>query len=285
MSASRPDTSSSAWTFFLLVFALSVPFWVLGAVSTQPLTSTLSLGSLMAVSPIVAALVLTTSSDGLVGVRNLLGRAFDFGRIRARAWYLVIFLLLPTTMVVEYAILQLTGATVPGPRFDIPELPLTFAFFFIAAILEEVGWSGYAIDRLQHRRSALGAALLLGTVWGAWHLPAILEMPAAHSPDWIAWQVGNQIVIRILIVWIYNNTGRSVFGAILFHAMLNLSTLVLFPVYGSYYDPFVADALLAVVAAVVVFVWGPRTLARRPRRHAQPTTRDGSIWMRDSSRI
>ncbi|MCE9524274.1 MAG: CPBP family intramembrane metalloprotease, partial [Alphaproteobacteria bacterium] len=63
-----------------------------------------------------------------------------------------------------------------------------------------------------------------------------------------------------LIVWIYVNAGRSVFAAIVFHAMSNVSEF-LFPNYGSHYDPFYAAIVLGTVAAAVTFLWGPRTLA------------------------
>ena len=68
------------------------------------------------------------------------------------------------------------------------------------------------------------------------------------------------VAMRVLIVWLYSNTG-SVFATILTHAMGNLS-MFLFPNDGSAYDPHVAGALLAVVAAIATVMWGPRTLAR-----------------------
>lgn len=43
--------------------------------------------------------------------------------------------------------------------------------------------------------------------------------------------------------------------------MINL-TWQLFPLNGSAYDPRVTSVLTAVVALVVVIVWGPRTLVR-----------------------
>jgi len=256
------SNSRSLLPYFVLVFAFSTPFWVLGAVSSQRLSSNLSLGSLMAISPVAAALVLSFRDKGSVGAKALLRRAVDYRGLRAKAWYLPIFLLMPMTMVAEYAVLRVAGVSIPGPDIAVPEVLISFLFFFVAALFEEVGWSGYAIDRLQDRWSALTASVILGVVWGLWHLPAIIEMPAHHNPDWIAMQCANQVVTRILIVWIYNNTGKSVFAAILIHAVSNLSTLVLFPVNGSYYDPFVADALLTIVVAMVVFLWGPNTLAR-----------------------
>ena len=64
------------------------------------------------------------------------------------------------------------------------------------------------------------------------------------------------------MVWIYNNTGRSILAVILFHAMINESEMM-FPNLGSYYDPFVPFLILTVAAVAVVFVWGGKTLAGR----------------------
>ena len=61
----------------------------------------------------------------------------------------------------------------------------------------------------------------------------------AMSRGGILWQRWGSVGLRVLIVRIYLNTGRSVFAVILFHAMNNVSTY-LFPNYGSHYDPFVA---------------------------------------------
>jgi hypothetical protein len=69
------------------------------------------------------------------------------------------------------------------------------------------------------------------------------------------------VALRILIVWICNSTNKSAFGAILFHAMSNPGWQ-LFPNQGPHYDPRVTRPIIAVGAAVVAVVWGPRTLAR-----------------------
>jgi Protein of unknown function (DUF3995) len=66
---------------------------------------------------------------------------------------------------------------------------------------------------------------------------------------------------RILFTWLYNNTGKSLFAAIVFHAMANVS-FVLFPNYGSGYDPAIGGAIVAITAVIVTFVWGSQTLAR-----------------------
>lgn len=106
-----------------------------------------------------------------------------------------------------------------------------------------MGWTGYATDPLQERRSALSAALITGAVWAAG-------------------QALSTVTLRVLIVWLYNNTHKSVFAATLFHGMTNVAGSS-FPNFGSHYDPVVTGAIAAAVAAVVVAAWGPATLARR----------------------
>ncbi len=133
-----------------------------------------------------------------------------------------------------------------------------FVVFFVAALGEELGWSGYVIDAMQDRWGALWAAFLLGLVWAGWHLVPFLQ--AHRSPGWIAWQCLFTVALRVLLVWVYNNTGKSVFAATLLHTMGNVSVF-LFPVYGSYYDPRITGLITALVAAGVAAGFGPRTLA------------------------
>ena len=118
---------------------------------------------------------------------------------------------------------------------------------------------GYAVDPMQDRWSALKTSIILGSVWAIWHVVPLIQ--ANHTPTWIAWQCFSTLVTRVLIVWLYNNTGKSIFAAILFHAMDNVSVF-LFPNYGSYYDPAITGVIIAIIAVIVTFLWGPKTLAR-----------------------
>jgi hypothetical protein len=112
---------------------------------------------------------------------------------------------------------------------------------------------------MQDRSNALLASILLGLVWATWHIvPFVL---VHRPPAWIAWQYLDIVAWRVLLVWVYNNTGKSVFAAAVFHAMGNVG-IFLFPIYGSYYDPRITGLLITFAAAIVTVVWGPRTLAR-----------------------
>lgn len=120
---------------------------------------------------------------------------------------------------------------------------------------------GYAIDPLQARRSALTAALLLGGVWAAIHI--VPDLQAGHTWRWIAGQRSFSVALRVLVVWLYNNTGKSVHVPILFHALDNVSVYSLFPHDGGgHYAPAVTAVLTTITAAFVTFLWGRRTLSR-----------------------
>jgi uncharacterized protein len=248
--------------FFLLVFILSTPFWLMGNKAEQrlPLPFNLPVGALVLVCPMIAALILVYTENGLEGVKQLLKRPFDFKRIKEKIWYIPIFFLMLCIIVLEYGLSKLIGVSIPDFQFPVLMVPVFFIVFFIGGIGEEIGWTGYATDPLQDRWNALEAGIILGTVWSLLHITPWLQ--AHYTPIWVAGQFGTSVVLRVLIVRLYNNTRKSMFAAISFHAMTNVSELVIFPIYGSYYDPVIAFIVMAVTTAIIIFLWGPKTLGR-----------------------
>lgn len=90
--AARKDAPCAAlirspMRFFLLIFALSTPFWLFGAMTGLQLMPGLSVSALMTFCPLVAALILVHRESGVAGQAKLLRRAFDFKRISAKRWY------------------------------------------------------------------------------------------------------------------------------------------------------------------------------------------------------
>jgi membrane protease YdiL (CAAX protease family) len=248
--------------FFLLVFGISAIFWSIGAVVEQlipELPGNLPFSSLMVVSPIIAACYCTYKENGLSSLKELLKRTFDYKKVERQIWYLLTLLLMPTVMGIEYGILRLMHRSIPDMQNSFSMSLGFFFIFFIAAVGEEIGWHGYVIDRLQARWNALTASILLGIIWGAWHIIPMIQMQ--EPPLWITWQCINIAVTRILMVWIYNNAGKSVFVTVLFHAVYNVSTLLFA------YDPFIVTPILIVIALAVSILWGPKTLAEYNHLH------------------
>ena len=251
--------SRSPLKFFLLVFALSIPFWFISDLTDVQLMPGLSLSALAAFCPMIAALILVHRERRTAGVTELLKRSFDFERIRAKRWYAPILVLMAGVNLAVYGLMRWMDMPMPAPQIGVLAAPVMFFAFFVGALGEELGWSGYITDPLQERLNALQTGVILGLVSVVWHLVPLLLI--GRSPTWIAWWCLYAVAARVLIVWLYNNTGKSVFAVALFHATLNLSWM-LFPVYGSHFDMRLGGLVMAVVAVMVTVVWGPQTLVR-----------------------
>jgi hypothetical protein len=127
---------------------------------------------------------------------------------------------------------------------------------------------------MQERLGSLRAAVLLGSVSAAWHVVPLAQ--ADRSPGWIAWWCLFTVAGRVLIVWGYNNAGKSVFAATLFHTTINVSWQ-LFGNYGSHGDTRISATIFVFAAAAVTFLWGPKTLSRfrYGSRHQSPRSDPG----------
>jgi membrane protease YdiL (CAAX protease family) len=257
--------------YFFLVFALTVPFWLFGE-KPLPVPVKLPVSALASVNPMLAAIILTYRREGVTGLKDLFKKALDFRKIKHKGWYLPILFLNPLIMVLSYIVMRVADLPLPDPQIPWVMAPLFLSAFFIFAIGEELGWMGYAFDPMRNRWGALKASLVLGLIWGMIHV--IPDMQNGHTANWIFWQRLGTVALRVIIVWIYANSGDSVFSAILFHAMYNLSW-TLFPNYGSHYDPFVTGAITLLVTGLVIIGWGPETLARfRLGRLGRPRSSD-----------
>jgi len=121
--------------FFLLVFIISAPFWLIGATAEQklPLPFNLPVGALVLVCPTIAASILVYWENGSNGVKQLLKRSFDFKRIKGKIWYVPIFLLMPCIMVLEYGLMKLVGVSIPNFQFPVLMVPVFFIVFFTSS--------------------------------------------------------------------------------------------------------------------------------------------------------
>jgi membrane protease YdiL (CAAX protease family) len=183
-------------------------------------------------------------------------------------WFVVILLVpLGISVLAGVADLILGGI---GPawgegvtEFGANPLAMLPALFFatLPPILEELGWRGYALDRLQMNWSALGASLILGVVWASWHIP-LFFVEATYQHDVVGfgtpgfWMfMSGTVALSVAISWVYNNTERSILGIIIFHGWVNFTAETIVVPDPVYY------ALWFVLAGGVVVIWGGRTLS------------------------
>lgn len=256
------SANTKPFHFFLFLFALSIPFYILGFIgpdTTKLIPIGLPLSALMTFCPMMAAGILVYRKQKMQGVKQLLKQVFDSKKINNKKWFLPIVFLLPILASFSYWYVKFTGALLPLPPLSLLSVCIFFIAYFIGAVGEEIGWSGYIITPMQNKYGALRASIIVGIIWAAWH---IIPWSQAHqNTTWIFWQSVGTVFLRIIMVWIFNNTGKSVFAMILFHTMLNISPYLI-PKYGAHYNPFIFCMLLMIVVIMIVWLWDAKTLTR-----------------------
>jgi membrane protease YdiL (CAAX protease family) len=246
--------------FLTLVFVLSIPLWILGGVYPREFLPGVPLSAVMVVCPAAAALTLAWRDHGRAGAVRLARRVLDLSRVKGAAWYAPTLLMMPLIATAAYGLMVVLGRDMPRPEVPWSAIPGMSVMILVAAVAEEIGWSGYATPRIQERMTALQTGLLLGVATALWHLVPLLEV--GRTPEWAAWQAANLVAARVLLVWLYNNTGGSVAATAVCHATVNLSWQ-LFPTRGSHYDPRIVGLITALVAVLAFAMWSPETVKAR----------------------
>lgn len=235
--------------FFALTCVLSLPFWAVGALLDSQLLPGLPVAALMVLAPTAAATFLVFRTRGGLAVWQFLRRAVDAARMPRWLWCFALGTM-PVVMGLSYVWLVATGEEIPGSTMDPVAFGVLFLVFLVAAIAEELGWSGYAAGPLYDAHGLVIASGIIGAWTVLWHLIPLLQI--GRSWDWIAWWALGSVARRVIILWLYVHGGRSVFATSLFHAMSNVSWMM-FPVMGSHYDPVsTATVLVCISAALVV---------------------------------
>lgn len=258
-------------SYFILVFLIS---WgsslLLGGpkyLRGEPLdiNDALIMAPLMILAPTIVGVALTALLDGKAGLRDLWARVRKW-RVGGR-WYAVALIFPALILILAYLLAALIA----------PELTPNFLTFGIlsglfAGFFEEVGWMGFAYPRMQAKRTALSASLILGFIHALWHVLAdFLGNSAAFGSSWLPYMAGFFVFVwalRVLIVWVYENT-ESVFLTQVIHASSTGFLAILIPIgipgwnWAVFY-PIYAVALW-IVAALVIARYG-KTLTGQPEQ-------------------
>jgi membrane protease YdiL (CAAX protease family) len=259
-------------SFFVLTYAVAWLLWAPLVIFRDRIPGLLGfvlvlLGSLV---PSTVGVLFVALLRGRSGVRTLFRRLLH-ARIGLR-WYLAV---LAVTMLAPLAVgvtILFGGATpvVDNTIFGVLFL-FAFSIFPGSALGEELGWRGFALPRLQARHTALKSSLIIGILWGSWHLPLWLTGTESHPISLYGPLVVAVIASSVICTWLYNNTRGSLLIIVLYHAAINLPITVLISPMGSQAaQPFlIYVALMVVAAAAVVIATGAEHLSRTAHRQTE----------------
>ena len=194
-------------------------------------------GSIIIAAPSIAALIVAFLADGWKGVLDIFLR---LGRWRAN-WRRYVFVLFSPAVLylIAAGCYVLLGGVVP--EFPLlRENPLMILMVFVtfllpwqsSAFLEEIGFRGYALEKLQNKLGPMVGTLILGVFFGAWLLPEFFQPDtfqyAMGGLRFYPWFILTEIGWSILMTWVYNHTDKSsLIAGYLFHTAFNTWSLVL----------------------------------------------------------
>jgi membrane protease YdiL (CAAX protease family) len=233
-------TERNPYLFFFITFAYSWLLWLPSVLSGWgvkiPFDVTVYTSIVVpigAFAPLLAAITLIFRESRWRGVKTFFIKAFDF---RVKPLYYIIAFSLPIFIhAIAHYLASIMGLEVADTLFP-PEIPfspiiLALPYFFLMIIIgggqEEFGWRGYAQQPLQERFGVVPASLLIGVVWGLWHLPLWVMPGDGHSTyPFIAFLIMTTS-ISVVYAWIFNSSGKKLIIAIIFHAMSNTAAPLL----------------------------------------------------------
>jgi membrane protease YdiL (CAAX protease family) len=230
--------------------------------------------------PTVAGLLLTGLVGGRAGYRDLLSRLRRW-RVGLR-WYAVALLTAPVVNAATLVVLSLTStAYVPDivtSSDRLSPLLLGLGGGLAVAFFEELGWTGFAMPRFLARRGVLRTGLIMGVLWGIWHLPLFAGnagLAAGFSPVLLmaallfAWLVP----YRVLMVWLYSRT-QSVLLVMLMHLPIVVGAYAFMDASLSAQEAFISlvayGAALWAVVGMVALASGGRLTQTEPGNLTSP---------------
>ncbi len=222
------------WTSLIPILLSENGFGVLPI--ELPLTEVQTLATLLGLT--LPAFLVTAAAGGKEGVRGLLGRLLRW-RVGVHWYLLALFGLLVAMLLAAIPFLGVAPLEALAQKWGLlftVFLPGVIVAFLHTNLWEELGWAGYLQSTLQDRHRPLLASVMVAPVFALFHLPAYFvagwivdeHTPLSQLPTVLVQYVGVvavfAIFFRVLVIWLYNVTGRSVIMVGLFHSAFNMVT-------------------------------------------------------------
>ena len=221
--------------------------------------------------PNIAGVLITAVVDGRDGLRRLFSRVVRW-QVGFK-WYVIAWWVPIIIILLALSIYALSGHALPAIAPEALVIPLLLVNVVLGPLGEELGWRGTALPLMQERWNVITASLVLGVVWGLYHLPTFIlpGLPQNNVPP-LAFMFG-AMGLNIFMVWMFNHTHGSLIMPFLAHWAFNFAGSA----SGIYDVPallwLVAGLWWVVAAAIIVLDWARFTPRRLPPHLRQTTMR------------
>jgi uncharacterized protein len=205
--------------FFLIAFILAWATWIPAFLLPDFPKQLVFIGLF---APAISGLVVAWIAGGKAGIAEVLGRykQWRFGL----QWYGLSIVLIPTFFLLALLLNGMNSAQPLRPFLVGSPLYFVLASFVWLMLInsgEEIGWRGFGLPiLLETVKSPVAASLILGVIWGLWHLPIYL-IPGQSSfpyPLFLLLTVASSFIYTSLFI----KTNGSLLPAVLLHASTDI---------------------------------------------------------------
>lgn len=165
-------------------------------------------------APAIAACIIILYQAGVSGLQRFLSRAFLWRC--SPGWYAFLIVGIPMIFFAG-AVLRGTLWSEPFPFLSFQALLTALVLAAIKGPVEEFGWRGFALPVLLRKFAPIWAGLILGVIWGFWHLPAFL-LSGMQQSEWsfFAFFIG-VMAISVIVTALFNASKGSILLSAVFH--------------------------------------------------------------------
>jgi uncharacterized protein len=201
----------------VITWLLDFPLALAWTTHVTPPAYALPMAGLGAWGPTLAAVIIAGRRRELRGV---------FGRWRTNPMWIVVGLLVPAAVHLPATAIEVALGGQPAHWFYPPVRPEHVAAFVMFSFGEEFGWRGFAYPRLTARHGPVASSLILGAVWGLWHLGMLFTAEhGAPNPFLVASYMLDLALWSVVMAWFFERGNRSMAVAIAIHAGAHLDNV------------------------------------------------------------
>ena len=185
-------------------------------------------------SPTFAGLIMVMFTFSKAEKLDYFRRCWQIKSIKP-GWGLFILLIFPVIYAAGIMTDMLTGGTFPEAanlkaviQNPAALIPLMLLIFMSGPFSEELGWRGYALGPLLKRFGFTKASVLLGFIWGIWHLPLFFMPETWHGQMGFKFAGFWMFMISTfghtaIMSFVFIKTDRSILSGMLLHFSLNFT--------------------------------------------------------------
>lgn len=298
MNSSPARPAVAPWGFFLVTFVFSWAVWcvpvlmylgVLPAPEGGPLAGLISATVYLgAFGPMVGALVMLRRESGKGAAWAHIRRVIQMRN--SLRWYVTPVLLFGVVGLVVWGAPLLWGHTPQASPLPTPwVIPAWVVLMvYLGGGQEEIGWRGFALDRLLSRHNDLVSSLILGVVWALWHVPLWFMLGTSQGFMPFGAFLMMIVSLSVILTWVYVGSGRSMFLAMWTHGVAN-AYMAIFPVLilaaGDQSLYWIFCGALAAAAVVITVVRGPSRRSGGSLASGRPERTQWVVGVRGAARV